>query len=86
MPEVEEYTVDWPDLNSPTDEDKANVAKSLTEAMSKYVSAGVDTLIPPMEYLTVVLGFTQEEAEAIEKAALKYTAEHEEVEEIEEEE
>jgi len=84
LPEVKGYIVDWPDLNAPTDEDKANVAKSLTEAMSKYVSAGVDTLIPPMEYLTMVLGFTQEEAEAIEKAALKYTAEQEEEEEIEE--
>ena len=78
LPEVKEYTVDWPDLNAPTDEDKANVAKTLTEAMSKYVSTGVDTLIPPMEYLTKVLGFAQDEAEMIEKAALEYTAEQEE--------
>jgi len=83
LPEIEEYTVDWPDLNAPTDEDKANVAKALTEAMAKYVTAGVDTLMPPMEYLTKVLGFTQEEAEAIEKAALEHTAEQEE-EELEE--
>jgi len=84
LPEVKEYTVDWPDLNAPTDEDKANVAKTLTDAMSKYVGAGVDALIPPMEYLMKVLGFTQEEAEAIEKAALMHVAEQAE-EEIEEE-
>ncbi len=82
LPEPVEYTVDWPDLNAPTDEDKAIVAKSLTEAMSKYVAAGVDTLIPPMEYFIKILGFTQEEAEAIEVASLKHTAEQEE-EEIE---
>jgi len=86
LPEVKEYTVDWPDLNAPTDEDKANVAKISTEALAKYVGGGVDTLIPPMEYLTMVLGFTQEEAEAIEEAALKYTAEREEEEEEEPEE
>jgi len=81
LPEVEKYTVDWPDLNAPTDEDKANVAKALTEAMSKYVSAGVDTLIPPMEYLTMVLGFSQEEADVVENAALKHAEEPEEEEE-----
>jgi len=90
LPEVEEYIVDWPDLNAPTDEDKANVAEKRTNAMSKYVAGGVDSLIPPMEYLTMVLGFTQEEAKVIEEAALKYTAEQEEeeeeVEEIVEEE
>jgi len=85
LPEVEQYTVDWPDLNAPTDEDVANVAKILTEAMSKYVSSGVDTLIPPMEFLTKIIGMTQDEAEAIEEAALKYIEEHPPEEEEEEE-
>jgi len=67
-----EYTVDWPDLNAPTDDDKANVAKLLTEAMSKYVSSNVDALVPPMEYLTMVLGFSQEEVKAIETASAKF--------------
>ncbi len=86
LPEVEEYTVKWPDLNAPTDEDKANVAKSLTEALSKYVAGGVDALIPPMEYLTMVLGFSQEEAKAIEKASMQFIGlEEEEEEDVEEE-
>lgn len=76
LPEVEQYTIDWPDLNAPTDEDVANVAKILTEAMAKYIVSGVDTLIPPMEFLTKIIGMTQEEAEAIEKAALKYIVDH----------
>ena len=69
LPEPTEYTVDWPDLNAPTDEDKATVAKILTEAISKYVAGGVDALIPPMEFLTTILGMSQEEVEAIETAA-----------------
>jgi len=86
LPEPKEYTVDWPDLNAPTDEDKANVAKILTEAIVKYVTGGADSLISPREYLTMVLGFTQDEAEAIEKAALAYIKEHEGEEEEEPEE
>ena len=63
------YVIDWPDLNAPTDEDKAKVALIITEAISKYVAIGGDALIPPMEFLTEVLGFTQEVADSIEKAA-----------------
>lgn len=82
LPEVK-YTIDWPDLNAPTDEDKAKVSSILTEALAKYVGGGVDALIPPMEYLTVILGMTQEEAEAIEKAALGFIGLEEENEEEE---
>ena len=84
LPEPTAYVVDWPDLNAPTDEDKANVAKILTEALSKYVAGGVDALIPPMEFLTVILGMTQEEAEAIETAAMGWVGMEEE-EEVEDE-
>ena len=83
LSEVDEYTVNWPDLNAPTDEDKANIASTLTEALAKYVTGGVDALIPPMEYLTVVLGMSRDEAEAIEKAAEGFLRlEVEEVEEV----
>jgi len=82
-----DYNIIWPDLNAPTDEDKAVVARTLTEAMSKYVGAGVDTLIPPLEFLTMVLGFSQKEAESVQAAALSYTNEDEEGEiEVEENE
>lgn len=69
LSEVKKYIIEWPDLNAPSDEDKATVAKLLTEAFTKYVAVGGDELIPPMEFLTVILGFTREVAEAIEKAA-----------------
>ena len=76
LPEVEEYFVEWPDLNIPTDEDKAEVAKTKTEALAKYVQAGLDALIAPKEYLMIIFGMTEEEAQVIEDAAIKWIAEH----------
>lgn len=60
-----DYCCDWKDLNTPSDKEKAEVAKNKTEAMSTYVSGGVDTLMAPMHYLTHILGFSDDEAEAI---------------------
>lgn len=75
LPQPSEYFVEWPDLDAPSEEDKANVAKVMTEAMSKYVTGGVDQLIPPKEYMMFMLGMTKEEADAIEEASLGYQAE-----------
>jgi len=72
LPEPVEYFVDWPDLNAPSDNEIAETAVKKTDAMSKYVAAGVDTLVPPKEYFVMFLGMTVEEAEQIEKAADRY--------------
>jgi len=69
LPEVEEYFVEWEDLASPSDEDKAIVAAKVVEAIAKYVQAGVDTLVPPMEFFTIIMGMPAEQAEAIIEAA-----------------
>lgn len=74
LPEPKEYKVVWPDLNSPSDEDVAKVAKDTTDAFAKYVGGGVDQLIPPIEYLMTVFGMSQEEADAIVSAAEKRNA------------
>lgn len=50
------YFVCWPDLDKPTDEDKANLSLKWTQAMAQYVASGMIHLIDPMDYLTVVLG------------------------------
>jgi hypothetical protein len=69
LPEVEQYFVDWPDLNAQTDAEVADVAMKRTDSLAKYVAGGVEAVIPPSEFLTMILGFTVEEADAIEKAA-----------------
>jgi hypothetical protein len=55
----------WPDLNTLSDEERANVAEKKTNAAIKYVQGGVSHLIPPFYFFTLVMGFTDEEANAI---------------------
>jgi len=71
LSEVKEYMVIWPDLNTPTDEEKANVALKITEAIIKYVAGGGEALIGPKEFLMSVMGYEEEEAEAIEASAIE---------------
>ena len=66
------WVVEWPDLTARTESDKAAVALQKTDAMAKYVAGGVDTLIPPIEYLTQVLGFDDDTAKAIIEAAIEH--------------
>lgn len=54
------YRVEWPDLNAPTDQDKATVGLTRTQAMAQYVSGGGASLVPPDLFLTEVLGFSTE--------------------------
>jgi uncharacterized protein len=73
LSEPKEYSVTWQDLSKPTASDEAEVADKLTSAMTKYVSGSVDDLIRPFEYFTMVLGFSDDEARAIEKSAMQWT-------------
>lgn len=59
------YIIWWPDMNSPSDLDKANVADKITNAISKYVMGGCDILIEPFHFLTLILGLSDEEAESV---------------------
>jgi len=83
LPEPAEYFVEWPDLNVPGEKETAEIAKTLSEAMAKYVGGGVDTLIPPLEYLTMILGMELEEAKQIEEAAMRLQKEQDEEREAE---
>lgn len=49
------YFVDWEDLNTPTDEDSANLSLKYSQAMSQYVASGMIHLIKPLDYFTVIL-------------------------------
>lgn len=71
-PPIDEmYTVKWPDLDSPSEQDRAEVAAKITDALAKYVAGGVQVLIPPFEYLTKILGFEAASVEEILEAAKK---------------
>jgi hypothetical protein len=65
LPEVEDYNIQWSDLNTPSNEEKATVSEKKTNAITKYVQAGADVLIPPFHFLTLVLGMDDEEAQSV---------------------
>jgi len=75
---AEGYSVVWPDLDALSAREAADVALLRTDAMSKYVAGGVESLMPPMFYLTDELGKTDEEADAILKEAVVLIEEQEE--------
>lgn len=75
LPLPKGFSVRWPDLTSSTDSEKATVANTKTTAMAAYISGGVEALIPPLEYLTKILGMDEEEAQGILDSATKLNEE-----------
>jgi hypothetical protein len=75
LPWVEDYFVEFPEVFGPSDDEQATTAFKKTQAIAQYVSTGSEHLIPPLEYLTMVLNFSSEEAQAIIDAAEQHTSE-----------
>lgn len=66
LPQTKESPkVEWPERDSPTEADIAKTAESTTNAMSKYVSGNVNSLIGEREYLSQVFKKSPEEIDAI---------------------
>jgi hypothetical protein len=72
LPEPAQYMVVWPDLNAATDDDIAKIASNRTAAFAQYVQAGVDALVPPLQYFTKIHKMSDEEALAIISEMEKY--------------
>lgn len=73
----QDYSVEWPNRNEVSETERIANASKITEAMAKYVQGGVAQLVPELEFLTVVLGYDQDEAQAIMQAAEQRIAEEE---------
>lgn len=65
LPMPESYSVSWPDLDTLKPAEQAALAVQRTDAIVKYVSGGADVLIAPRDFLTVVVGFDEEEVDSI---------------------
>jgi len=85
-PPQEGYSVRWPDLDSMSDMEQAQVAGATTEAVAKYIQGQVETLIPPEYFLGDILGFDKSQVEEILEAALQVQEEQQAEEEAEREE
>ena len=75
LPWVEEFFIDWPDMNARTDEERAAITKSWAEGLAKYVQGGVDHLIPPEEFLSIFAELPAEQVRQISKALEGYIEE-----------
>lgn len=65
-PKTGKYSVDWPALLSPSEEEKVSISKAKTEALAIYAnSIGASEIIPPEIFLKKFLEFTDDEIDEI---------------------
>ncbi|HPT36428.1 MAG TPA: DUF1073 domain-containing protein [Bacillota bacterium] len=57
--------IDWPDMLTPSDQEKAEVAKAKTSAMRDYVQGDVEMIYPLKHFLMDILGVSAEKANII---------------------
>jgi len=64
LPEPKDgYTVDWPDLSTPSDKEKAEVGEMIAQAMKAYLEVPGSDVVLPIEMFLLKLGFTQSEVD-----------------------
>ena len=56
LPEPAQYTVEWPDLTSLSEGQRADLAGKVTDTMASYLMGGVDKLLAPRDFLLRVVG------------------------------
>ena len=66
------YSVEWPDLSAQSEQEKAQVAQALTTTLASYVSGGIESFFPPMDFFTRILKFSEEDAKRIIQNATKH--------------
>lgn len=65
LPTPEKYKVWWPSLTTQTEAERYTVAGLKVDLMAKYLQGGVESLYTPMDFLTRIVGETQDDAESI---------------------
>ncbi len=65
------FEVDWPDIDVPTEKDQAEIGDKWAAALQKYVTSGIEKLVPPLEFLTMFLGVPKDRAKVIVDTAKK---------------
>jgi len=66
LPKVQEYIIRWPEIDTLSEHEEAEIAKIKSDAITTYAnSAEAQLLFPPFHFYTKVVGFTPGEANAI---------------------
>lgn len=64
------YQVQWPDLDSQTDQQRADIAMKRAQAISFYQTSNAQSLIDPVDFLCRVLGYSEDEARQMAENAM----------------
>jgi hypothetical protein len=68
LPRPTDIKIDWPDLNTRSDLEKADILVKLTDAFGKYIQNNVSELIPPAEFFSIFTDLSQEQIDLINTA------------------
>lgn len=71
LPVIEHPRIKWPDLDTITEQDRADVADKITTALQKFVTGKIEKMMPLFDYLTLVIQLSPEKAKQIVDAARK---------------
>jgi hypothetical protein len=74
LPKPIKFSVTWPDMNSLTDMEKADISVKRTMALGQYTVDDVEPSVPFMEFLTLVLKMRKGDAISIVNAAKRLKA------------
>lgn len=69
------FSVAWPDLDSLAAGEKADIMVKMVDAIVKYVQGGGDQLFDPLDFLTRVMGFDEDDAKVIIDNVVKHLEE-----------
>lgn len=61
----EDYSVDWPDIEALSEQERAEISKLQVEALTKYADSQASSVVPVRFFLIEILGWTPEMAEAV---------------------
>ncbi len=62
LPTPEGFSAKWPEIETMSPLEKADIAIKMTQAIVAFIAGSGEQLIPVISFLTLVLGFSQEEA------------------------
>lgn len=65
------YYIEWPDLDSLSDKDKAQIGQQRIQSLGHYMQSGVNTIVTPIDALAKLLMIPEKEAQTIIDNAMK---------------
>lgn len=69
LPEPSGYAIEWPSLTSQSDSQRADVLLKRVQAYGQYISTNLQSVVPPLDFMTRFDDMDEEEANAILTAA-----------------